>query len=60
MKIGSQLQLAIQKMDKQVDLARNALDDLNVKPLEAAKEIEAAKKAKQPEGNLGNHVDTEA
>lgn len=57
MKIGSQLQMAIANMDKQVELARKAVSDLEVNPKEAAREIEAAKEA---DGSLGKHIDTEA
>ena len=57
MKIGAQLQMAIQNMDRQVDLARNAGSELVVNAKEAK---EAIKQAKEADENLGNNVDVEA
>ncbi len=59
MKIGSQLQVAMANMDKQVELAKKVAGETMVSDKEAKKEIKAAAKA-EVEGPLGNNVDVEA
>ena len=57
MKIGAQLQLAMQNMDRQADLARNIGSELDVNSRDAKQE---AKEAKDALERLGNNVDVEA
>lgn len=57
MKIGAQLQLAMQNIDKQVELAKQVASETVVSSREASRQIEEAREA---EGSLGNNVDVEA
>ena len=58
MKIGTQLQVAMANMDKQVELAKKVASETVVSSKEAKKEIKAA--AEEAKGRLGNNVDVEA
>lgn len=58
MKIGAQLQLAIQNMDKQAEMARNVGGELAVDSKEAKREIEEAKEAAA--SPKGKNIDVEA
>lgn len=59
MKIGTQLQLAIANMDKQVELAKNVGGELAMESKEVKKEVKEAMKG-EADGALGNNVDVEA
>lgn len=58
MKIGTQLQVAMANMDKQVELAKQVASETMVSSKEAKREIKAAEEAAS--GSLGNNVDVEA
>lgn len=59
MKIGAQVQLAMQNLEKQVELAKKVASETVVNEREAKREIEAAKE-REAEGALGQNVDVEA
>ena len=57
MKIGAQLQLAMQNMDRQADLARRVGGELDIDSKEVKQEVKEAKEAAE---RLGKNVDVEA
>lgn len=57
MKIGAQLQLAMENIDKQVKLAKEAGSEVI---LEAKDIANKAKEARVASGSLGNNVNVEA
>jgi len=57
MKVGTKLQLAIDNMDRQVELAKRVGSEVFMDTKDVKKEVKEAKKA---EGALGNNVDTQA
>lgn len=57
MKIGTQLQMAMANMDKQVELAKRVAGETVLSPKE---EKEAIKAAAEDSGSLGNNVNVKA
>jgi len=60
MKIGAQLQMAIENMDKQVELAKKVGSEAIIDPEKVAKEASIAKREAAASGALGNNVNTKA
>lgn len=57
MKIGAQLQAAIQNMDKQVEMAKRVASETQAAPTPGVEEANAVEEA---DGPLGHNVDEKA